>query len=287
MSIRDTMKKSLSLFKAHQGDLLRAQGMVFCIWGICLCPLLFLLTAQTKWLALLCPVMLLLLALPTRQSTASAMQAFLSGMPMATVGMLPMKHYGRHLRHALYMVGLMLLWFLPFLAALSVPFIMNDSMDVVSLYLTIESLGGGSVERAIVGYAVLLCVLLLLPLLGVVFHSATRHAYALGDRGLLRHRRGKLMALRLSGLAFVAPSFLYLVWLLVSTVMNAVNFVLKIFNDLSHFPSVSLLIPPTWQLVVAVLAVLLMLLVNPIRFLMPAIYLREIKDQEGKNHATA
>lgn len=287
MSIRDTMKKSLSLFKAHTGDVLRAQGMVFCIWGICLCPLLFLLTPQTKWLALLCPVMLLLLALPMRQSTATAMQAFLSGMPMATVAMLPIQHYGRHLRHALYMLGLMLLWCLPFLALLAVPFIMNASMDAVSLYLAISSFGGGDIERAVVGYALLLCVALLLPLLGMTFHSATRHAYALGDRKLLHHRRGKVMALRLSGLVFVAPSLMYLVWLLVSTIMNAVNFVLMIFNDLSHFPSLSLLVPPTWQLVLAVVAVLLMALVNPVRFLMPAIYLRAIKEQEENTHAAA
>ena len=48
------------------------------------------LPAAALLLALLCPLMLIFIALPMRQSTAAAMQLFLSGAPMATVAMLPL-----------------------------------------------------------------------------------------------------------------------------------------------------------------------------------------------------
>ena len=65
-------------------------------------------------LALLCPLMLIFIALPMRQSTAEAMQLFLSGAPMATVAMLPLNGYWKKVVRSLRMTGLMLLWLLPF-----------------------------------------------------------------------------------------------------------------------------------------------------------------------------
>ena len=79
MTIKKTMLESISRFKSSKGDLLRAQGMTMAVWAACLCPLLFLLSASLRPLALLCPLMLIFIALPMRQSTAEAMQLFLSG----------------------------------------------------------------------------------------------------------------------------------------------------------------------------------------------------------------
>ena len=90
MTIKKTMLESISRFKSSKGDLLRAQGMTMAVWAACLCPLLFLLNASLRPLALLCPLMLIFIALPMRQSTAEAMQLFLAGAPMATVAMLPL-----------------------------------------------------------------------------------------------------------------------------------------------------------------------------------------------------
>ena len=78
MTIKKTMLESISRFKSGKGDLLRAQGMTMAVWAACLCPLLFLLNASLRPLALLCPLMLIFIALPMRQSTAEAMQLFLS-----------------------------------------------------------------------------------------------------------------------------------------------------------------------------------------------------------------
>ena len=73
MTIKKTMLESISRFKSGKGDLLRAQGMTMAVWAACLCPLLFLLNASLRPLALLCPLMLIFIALPMRQSTAEAL----------------------------------------------------------------------------------------------------------------------------------------------------------------------------------------------------------------------
>ena len=56
MTIKKTMLESISRFKSGKGDLLRAQGMTMAVWAACLCPLLFLLNASLRPLALLCPL---------------------------------------------------------------------------------------------------------------------------------------------------------------------------------------------------------------------------------------
>ena len=53
MTIKKTMLESISRFKSSKGDLLRAQGMTMAVWAACLCPLLFLLNASLRPLALL------------------------------------------------------------------------------------------------------------------------------------------------------------------------------------------------------------------------------------------
>ena len=116
MTIKKTMLESISRFKSSKGDLLRAQGMTMAVWAACLCSLLFLLNVSLRPLALLCPLMLIFIALPMRQSTAEAMQLFLSGAPMATVAMLPLNGYWKKVVRSLRMTGLMLLWLLPFAA---------------------------------------------------------------------------------------------------------------------------------------------------------------------------
>ena len=52
MTIKKTMLESILRFKSSKGDLLRAQGMTMAVWAACLCPLLFLLNASLRPLAL-------------------------------------------------------------------------------------------------------------------------------------------------------------------------------------------------------------------------------------------
>ena len=185
MTIKKTMLESISRFKSSKGDLLRAQGMTMAVWAACLCPLLFLLNASLRPLALLCPLMLIFIALPMRQSTAEAMQLFLSGAPMATVAMLPLNGYWKKVARSLRMTGLMLLWLLPFAVMLGLLLYALTGMDFLTALGYLSSLGGGDFGQGIIRYVIVMMLMLLFPLFGVMFHSGTRHACALNDRKLV------------------------------------------------------------------------------------------------------
>ena len=298
MTIKKTMLESISRFKSSKGDLLRAQGMTMAVWAACLCPLLFLLNASQPplrcWLpaaalllALLCPLMLIFIALPMRQSTAEAMQLFLSGAPMATVAMLPLNGYWKKVARSLRMTGLMLLWLLPFAIMLGLLLYALTGMDFLTALGYLSSLGGGDFGQGIIRYVMLMMLMLLFPLFGVMFHSGTRHACALNDRKLVKGHRGQLIRLWLSGLMFVLPVAICVVALIAVIGVSAVQFTTEWFNNLMAVPSMSALMPPKWLLAVTAVSAVLMLVTNPMRSLLPAIFLRGVKDEKEQEDAAA
>ena len=287
MTIKKTMLESISRFKSSKGDLLRAQGMTLAVWAACLCPLLFLTCAPLKMLSLLCPLLLIFVALPMRQSTAEAVQAFLSGAPLATVAMLPLKDYWKKLARSLRMTGLLLLWLLPLLCLIGLPIYLDKvvSMDVMTLLNKLTQLGSGDYMRGIIRYVSVTLLTLLFPLFGLMFHSGTRHAYALGDRKLVKGRRWQIVGLWLSGLLFVLPVVLCVVALIAVIGVSAVRFTTEWFNNLMAVPSMAALMPPKWLLAVTAVSAVLMLVTNPMRSLLPAIFLRGLKEEQ--DHAAA
>ena len=280
MTIKKTMLESISRFKSSKGDLLRAQGMTMAVWAACLCPLLFLTCAPLRGLALLCPLLLIFVALPMRQSTAEAMQVFLSGAPMATVAMLPLNGYWKKLARSLRIVGLLLLWMLPFLAAVGTLIFLESNTDAVTLLNYLSKIGSGSFDQGIVRCVAGMLLMLLFPLFGLMFHSGTRHADALGNRKLLKGRHGKIVGLWLSGLLFVLPVVICVIALLAQVSVSVVQFVTEWFENLMSMPSLSSLMPPKWLLAVTVVSAVLMLVTNPMRSLLPAIFLRGVKEEQ-------
>lgn len=285
MTIKKTMLESISRFKSSKGDLLRAQGMTLAVWAACLCPLLFLTCAPLKMLSLLCPLLLIFVALPMRQSTAEAMQAFLSGAPLATVAMLPLKDYWKKLARSLRIAGLMLLWTLPFLAVVGGMIWLESSTDAMTLLNSLSKMGGGDVAQGIIRCVVGLLLMLLFPLFGLMFHSGTRHADALGNRKLLKGHHGQVVALWLSGLLFVLPVVICLIALIAQVSVSTVRFTTEWFENLMAVPNISLLMPPKWLLAVTAVSAVLMLVTNPMRSLLPAIFLRGLKEEQ--DHAAA
>ena len=287
MTIKKTMLESISRFKSGKGDLLRAQGMTMAVWAACLCPLLFLLNASLRPLALLCPLMLIFIALPMRQSTAEAMQLFLSGAPMATVAMLPLNGYWKKVVRSLRMTGLMLLWLLPFAALVGLMQYERTELDVGTIWGHLNALGGGAFDRGIIRYVIIMVLMLLFPLFGLMFHSGTRHAYALGDRKLVKGHRWQIVGLWLSGLLFVLPMAVCIVALIAQVSVSAVQFTMQWFENLMDMPSFSMLMPPKWLLAVTAASAVLMLVTNPMRSMLPAIFLRGVKDEKEQEDAAA
>ena len=245
------------------------------------------LPAAALLLALLCPLMLIFIALPMRQSTAEAMQLFLSGAPMATVAMLPLNGYWKKVARSLRMTGLMLLWLLPFAALVGLMQYERTELDVGTIWGHLNALGGGAFDQGIIRYVIIMVLMLLFPLFGLMFHSGTRHAYALGDRKLVKGHRWQIVGLWLSGLLFVLPMAACIVALIAQVSVSAVQFTMQWFGNLMDMPSFSMLMPPKWLLAATAVSAVLMLVTNPMRSLLPAIFLRGVKDEKEQEHAAA
>ena len=151
----------------------------------------------------------------------------------------------------------------------------------------LSSLGGGDFGQGIIRYVIVMMLMLLFPLFGVMFHSGTRHACALNDRKLVKGHRGQLIRLWLSGMLFVLPVAICVVALIAVIGVSAVQFTTEWFNNLMAVPSMSALMPPKWLLAVTAVSAVLMLVTNPMRSLLPAIFLRGVKDEKEQEDAAA
>lgn len=109
-----------------------------------------------------------------------------------------------------------------------------------------ECVGGGAFDQGIIRYVIIMVLMLLFPLFGLMFHSGTRHAYALGDRKLVKGHRWQIVGLWLSGLLFVLPMAVCIVALIAQVSVSAVQFTMQWFENLMDMPSFSMLMPPKW-----------------------------------------
>ena len=201
--------------------------------------------------------------------------------------MLPLNGYWKKVARSLRMTGLMLLWLLPFAVMLGLLLYALTGMDFLTALGYLSSLGGGDFGQGIIRYVMLMMLMLLFPLFGVMFHSGTRHACALNDRKLVKGHRGQLIRLWLSGLMFVLPVAICVVALIAVIGVSAVQFTTEWFNNLMAVPSMSALMPPKWLLAVTAVSAVLMLVTNPMRSLLPAIFLRGVKDEKEQEDAAA
>ena len=79
-----------------------------------------------------------------------------------------------------------------------------------------------------------------------------------------------------------------LVMLLVNIIlMEILQFTMQWFENLMDMPSFSMLMPPKWLLAVTAVSAVLMLVTNPMRSMLPAIFLRGVKDEKEQEHAAA
>lgn len=279
MTTGQALKEAIRVYRANWADLLRAEGMTLAIWGICLAPLLFLTRKDAAPLALLTPVLLILLALPMRQSIAEQMQARLNGLPMATALLLPTQRYGQKVLRGLRMTGLLLLWSLP-LAALVALFLWAwDGVDAITLLGMI----GDPIETLALFLAALLVALLLIAL-GFAFHSGTRHAQALGDRKLLHGEHGRMIGLWLAGLVTALPLLVCLGVYMTQAALTAKTLLMEFLETLVK-PDLARLLPSPAMSGALILCAALLLVLGPVRSLIPAVYLRSLKGEDDASPA--
>ena len=247
-----------------------------CLYMMCLAPLLFLIGQGMVFLAALCVPMWMLIIWPVRINAAAAMQNCLDGGSLFTPWLIDLSEYGRKLLQGLKQSAYLLLWSIPLIAAGIYAWIHFSGVggaDALTVMRMIRDFGGGKTTSGVLNIALVFIGLLLLVCLGLGFHSGNRHAFVLGRRHMLRHRRfGNLVCWIFAQAVMLLP-----VWITLGIALSRYLFLLDNINGLLY-GSVSLPSTKTTLLILGIgLGVTLPFL--PLRSLITAAYVHELKEE--------
>ena len=192
MKKKPVWKESFRLYKKNFGPLLLALLVQLVLRAIALSPMLFLADKQYACLAFAAIPLYLLIVLPARQNYALALQDMMNGGSVFTTQMICMKGYWRKLWRGVKGMLRILLWSVVTIVSavlLYAAFMGHWGLDVITLMRICSSVGGGDIVTGLVLIMGGIAASGLLILLGCALHSGTRHAFALGDKNLLRGNR--------------------------------------------------------------------------------------------------
>ena len=239
--------------------------------AIALTPLLFLADKALSPLALLALPLYILIVLPARQNYAIALQDMIGGGSAFSLQLLCPCDYGRKLLRGLRGMLCMLLWSALTLAGIVFLYLsfkgLTDGFTLMAAFYAI----GGSVADGVWVVLGALCASLLLILVGCAVHSGTRHAYAMGNKRLLRGNRLRLMTLWFLGLLLLLPFEA-----VVAVILG--DFALSLPDMLRNMqlPTFALTATQTGGLALGAAVLLLPLL--PLKSMLPAVYLRKVQE---------
>ena len=276
MKKKPVWKESFLLYKKNFGQLCLALLVQLILRGIALSPMLFLADKQYACLAYAAIPLYLLIALPARQNYALALQDMMNGGSVFSTQLICPKQYGKKLLRGVKGMIRILLWSVVTIVSavlLYAAFVGHWGLDVITLMRICSSVGGGDIVTGLVLIMGGIAASGLLILLGCALHSGTRHAFALGNKKLLRGSRLRLMALWFSGLMLLVPFAAVVVYALGDYALTMLN-ALKSFS----FPSSFALNAKQIALLIAGAVVLLFPLL-PLKNLLPAVYLRMVKEE--------
>ena len=276
MKKKPVWKESFRLYKKNFGQLCLALLVQLILRGIALSPMLFLADKQYACLAYAAIPLYLLIALPARQNYALALQDMMNGGSVFSTQLICPKQYGKKLLRGVKGMIRILLWSVVTIVSavlLYAAFVGHWGLDVITLMRICSSVGGGDIVTGLVLIMGGIAASGLLILLGCALHSGTRHAFALGNKKLLRGSRLRLMALWFSGLMLLVPFAAVVVYALGDYALTMLN-ALKSFS----FPSSFALNAKQIALLIAGAVVLLFPLL-PLKNLLPAVYLRMVKEE--------
>ncbi len=281
IQVKPVLRDALRLYRKNLPDLLLTLLLELVLRAIALTPLLCLASPDLALGAWLCLPLYLLIALPARQNYALALQDMMQGGRVFSVQLISLENYGAKLLRGLLGLGKMLLWgalsIVGIGGMLAVYYGVVDGFTALRLF---SQLGGGSTTDGVFLMVGVIAVTLLLPVLGCAVHSGHRHAVATGDKSLLRGHHGGLVALWMIGLALLLP---FAAVLLFTMGEWALSFVRQLSSMLLSGNMSLSLGNRVYILLADVL--LLALPVLPLKNLLPAVYLRHVK--ESKTDAAA
>ena len=275
MKKKPVWKESFRLYKKHFGSLLLALLVQLVLRAIALSPMLFLADKQYACLAYAAIPLYLLIVLPARQNYALALQDMMNGGSVFSTQLICPKQYGKKLLRGMLGMIRILLWSAVTIVSAVLLYGAYEGrwgLDVLTLLRICYSVGSGDM---VAGLALILGAIgasTLLILLGCALHSGTRHAFALGSRKLLRGSRLRLTALWFSGLTLMIP-------FAAVAVLTLGDYAMTLIAELKNmqFPAFSLNARQIAMLGAGAVALLCPLL--PLKNLLPAVYLRMVKEE--------
>ena len=277
VKMKSVLKESFRLYKQNFSSLCLALLVELVLRAIALSPGLFLADKALAPLACIAIPLYLLIVLPARQNYALALQDMMNGGSVFSLRLIATENYSRKLLRGLKGTLCMLLWSSVTIAGVVLLYLsFKNLMDGFTLMGVFYAIGGSVADGVWLVLGALVASTALI-LLGCAIHSGGRHAAALGDRKLLRGNRLRLMALWFLGLMMLIPS----VALAAAAVGNVATALLGAPLSIQQpFAGISL----SRLGALAGGAVALIFPVLPLKNMLPAVYLRMVKE---KNDAAA
>ena len=273
MKVKNVWKDSFKLYKKNFGPLCLTLLVELVLRGIALCPVLFLADEKLAPLALLAIPLYVLIALPARQNFALALQDMMNGGSVFSTQLICTKDYGKKLLRGVKGMLCMLLWSLLTIgsvALLYAAFMGHWGLDVITLMRICSSIGGDVVTGMMMILSGIAATTLLI-LLGCAVHSGSRHAIAVGDKKLLKGHRLGLTALWFAGLMLLVP-------FAAVAVLTLGDFAVTVVSALKNMQMPSLSLSAQQAAMLLGGAVVLLFPVLPLKNLLPAVYLRKVKE---------
>lgn len=271
MKIKPVLKESLRLYKTNFGPLLLAQLVELVLRAMALTPVLFLANKALAPLAWLALPLYLLIVLPARQNYALALQGMIRGESVFSLQLMATQGYWKKLWRGLKGTLCMLVWSAATLTGIVLLYLSfkkwMDGFTLMSVFYAI----GGSVADGVWIVLGAIAASTLLILLGCAVHCGSRHAFALGDRQLLRGSRLRLAALWFLGLLLVVPFATVAAAILRDYAMSLLDTLMNL-----QLPSFALTLPQLGMLAVGASVLLYPLL--PLKSMLPAVYLHQVKE---------
>lgn len=271
MKLKPVLKDTFRIYKKNFGTLMLALLVELVLRAIALSPLLFLADKALAPLACIAIPLYILIVLPARQNYAIALQDMMNGGSVFTPQLISTKDYWRKLLRGVKGMICILLWSAITIAGVTWLYAAIMGMvDFITL-MRIFSAIGGNVMDGIVIVAGAVAASMLLIVLGCAVHSGSRHAIALGSKKLMKGNRLRLTALWFLGCVLVVPFAAVLVYTLG-------DYALSLVSELKNLkiPAFDLSIRQAAMIVGG--AVLLLFPALPLKNLLPAVYLRKVKE---------
>lgn len=271
MKMKPVLSDSFRLYKKTFGPLCLALLVQIVLRAIALSPVMFLADKALAPLAYLAIPLYILIALPARQNYAIALQDMLDGGSVFTPQLICMKDYWKKLLRGVKGTICMLLWSAVTIAGISWLYAaVRGLVDFITLMRIFSSIGGNVMDGIMIvaGAVAASCLLIVL---GCAVHSGSRHAIALGSKKLMKGNRLRLTALWFLGCVLVIPFAGVLVYTLG-------DYAISLINELKNLklPAFNLSVKQAALLVGG--AVLLLFPALPLKNLLPAVYLRKVKE---------